>query len=173
MARNPISALILAALAKTEDATLAELETATGIDRGRLSDAMRRLVRNGGVEWVRHGHYRIPANPVPRPRRERRPSRSPDSFRARLWRAMRVTRKASIGDLLALAMRDGDDAARCRHNATVYLRGLALAGYLVDLRRPGERDARYSLTDDAGPQPPGLRRDGGVLDPNRRPGVTP
>jgi hypothetical protein len=95
-----------------------------------------------------------------------------DSLQARLWRALRQVKKATVPDLITLAARDTDrdPGSSARH----YIRALAAAGYvaLLKSREPGTAPTsngfkRYLLTRDTGPAAPIWNKDKEVLrDPN-------
>lgn len=169
MARNPrdvtrnaiLTAMVPPEGGQPKTMSLAELETATGMDRGRVADALFNLVSGGILSWSRQGCYRwVPPemrmpSPPPMPRRV-----GGDGRRARLWRALRTARKGSVSDLVRLVLRDGENLKLVQQDAARYLRDLERAGYLVDLRRPGERNARYALLRDTGPAAPSRLRGG-------------
>ena len=99
-----------------------------------------------------------------------------DSFRQRLWSAMRIERTFGRSDLVRLAARvsefDGAAPAGVNRSTREYLTALHRAGYLRVLRRgkgvgAGGVETRYLLFRDTGPLSPryGKRR-GIVTDPN-------
>lgn len=86
-----------------------------------------------------------------------------DSLRDRAWRTLRIRRKASVPELVGLLLDAGvDDATtqRATNNLQKYLRYLARAGYLADMRREAPQSLtsngakRYLLVRDTGHLPP-------------------
>lgn len=167
-----------------------ELATATGLEHRAVSAAAAKLVRDDLVERVARGCFQLtaaarealasgtevvfrsgPRGPTPRTRPVA------GSLRARLWHAMRIREKFTIGDLLGLAAQD-ETQAPC--NAGRYLSDLARAGYVRVLARraPGHKPTsngclRYSLIRNTGPLAPIVRRKRAeIYDPNTRE-VTP
>jgi len=98
-----------------------------------------------------------------------------NTLRDRVWRLLRIRRKLSVPEAVALLC-DGEmsaqDLTRTTNNVQKYLRSLRRAGYLADLRRePGTSPTsngakRYLLVRDAGPHAPVRRENGTVFDPN-------
>lgn len=87
----------------------------------------------------------------------------PDSLRDRAWRVLRIRRKVSVPELTGLLMdADSDEAAiaRAQNNLNKYLRQLAYAGYLAEMRREAPQSLtsngakRFLLVRDTGPLPP-------------------
>ncbi len=96
-------------------------------------------------------------------------SRRKATLRARAWRAMRIREAFSLDDLMMLIC-DGEeqDAAR---NLGGYIRALAVAGYLLPMRRQttGRHPERWRLTNkgNTGPDAPAWNKARGmVTDPN-------
>lgn len=95
-----------------------------------------------------------------------------DTFRERAWRAMRVRRSFTIGDIVADAA--GPDEGRPRDNAARYISRLRQAGYVAELPRRQAGTApssngykRFTLRKNTGPLAPVWRADLGVIfDPN-------
>lgn len=100
-----------------------------------------------------------------------------DTHRIRIWRAIRIRRKFSVPEIIALV---ADETARgdMTSNVHKYVRALARAGYLIEMPR---RDAGGALTSngykrwwlrddkDTGPLAPVWRpKRGTVYDPNTR-----
>lgn len=96
-----------------------------------------------------------------------------DTFRARAWRAMRLRRTFTIGEIVADAARAGE-AGQPRDNAARYIRRLVEAGYLVELPQRKEGTApssngfkQFRLALDPGPKAPVFRSETGAMhDPN-------
>jgi hypothetical protein len=86
------------------------------------------------------------------------------SARARLWRAMRMTKKFSVDDLLLRAF-DGTEK-KPRQTAFVYLKALERTGYVTRLRGSTRNDPRWVLVRDTGAIPPTVRTGGRVYDHN-------
>jgi hypothetical protein len=102
-----------------------------------------------------------------------------DSFRACLWRALRIEKKGSIPRLLELALDKDADEVSAASNARKYMKALIKAGVVVLMaqREKGEAQGsngfnRYALVRDLGPAAP-VPTKGGVFDPNSREMVSP
>lgn len=108
-----------------------------------------------GVAFAQSGK-RITAGP--NAASERKPLE--DTFRARLWRALRVRKKATLPDLIEIARKEGDgDFAHV--NAQSWMRSLCAAGIAVKLPTRAEGYAptsngfaRFALIRDLGPLAP-------------------
>ncbi len=175
---------LLRALATAECAPLDDLVGATGMARTRVATAMEILRSRGLVNSVGPGCYAVTAagRRVVTSGREirsgprglhtgvRRPAQ--DTLRTRLWRALRLKRKASLPQLLTLAARGSERAAE--NNAWMYLRALHSAGYIERLatRAPGISPSsrgriRWLMLRDTGPKAPVVRpRHRAVVDHN-------
>ena len=175
---------LLRALAAAERVPVDELVRATGMARTRVVTAMVTLTSRGLVRSVGPSCYVLTAagHRVVESGREirsgprglhtgvRRPAQ--DTLRARLWRALRLKRKASLPQLLTLAARGSERAAE--NNAWMYLRALHSAGYIHRLatRAPGESPSsrgriRWLMLRDTGPMAPAVRpRHREVIDTN-------
>lgn len=104
-----------------------------------------------------------------------KPRNTEGCLRDRVWRLLRIRRKASVPEVVGLLC-DGEAPAKAIENTTnnvqKYLRALRLTGYLVDMRRePGDAPGsngfkRYLLVRDTGPQAPTRRAHNRVYDPN-------
>lgn len=158
-----------------------ELTERTGLARHQVSHGAGGLIERGFVVRRERGCYEVtqtgadfratgaplsggPTGPLPRMRA------TPKALPTRLWRAIRMRRKFTIGDLLDLAA--GEEATP-RSMAHRYVRALQQAGYLAELRPtkgegPGRPPAkRYALIRDSGPLTPIARaRAPEVYDPN-------
>jgi hypothetical protein len=122
-------------------------------------------MRDGGLMEERRGLWR--SRPDGRAvlaasGRARAPRRD---FRQRLWSALRRLKKATIKELVTLAAAQERDA---RRNAQRYLRGLAAAGYVRALPRPGRGRANaWVLVRDSGPRAPSYSPGAATItDPN-------
>ncbi len=175
---------LLRALAAAEHPALDDLVGATGMARGRVGTAMATLMSRGLVRSVGRGRYALTAagRQVVTSGKEirsgprglhtgvRRPAQ--DTLRARLWRALRLKRKASLPELLTLAARGSERAAE--RNAWMYLRALHSAGYIQKLpsRAPGTHPnsrghIKWLVIRDTGPRAPIVRRrHREMVDPN-------
>jgi hypothetical protein len=99
-----------------------------------------------------------------------------DTLRERAWRVLRIRRKASVPELAGLLMDANSDEAtiqRAQNNLNKYLRQLARAGYLSEMRREAPQSLtsngakRFLLVRDTGPLPPILQPSiGKVFDQN-------
>lgn len=133
-------------------------------------DLMKRQMVTGVYQLSSYGHrlaqngYRVnsgAARPIDKVRRHA------DSFRARAWRAIRVRRVFSLGDIISDA-KDGE--ADPYNNLRRYVRQLTVAGYIVEMpvRTPGVAASsngfkRYRLIRDAGPLAPTYSPKRGVV----------
>ncbi len=165
---------VLAALAEAGRCTsLEDIAATTGLLRRHLSGTAKLLIDRGLIVRRERGCYEItpegvalrdsgvelasgPKGPFAQPRGVR------NCLRARLWRAIRIKQKFTLDDLLLLAT-TGDEQ-NARGNAQVYLRMLAQAGYLTELRRAHANcPKRYSVVRDTGPLMPLYRRGSRVI----------
>lgn len=182
--------------AQLQQATLAALEPGQCLtvddlaERSRLPNrtivkSVARLIRRGFARRVEAGCFELtregelakasgkrlksgPRAPLSQTCRRRREP----TFRERLWRALRIKNKATIGDLVELAAQESDKDPTS--NATRYLAALHNAGYLRRLRREkgtaptSNGFVRYQLANDSGPEAPIVQRAGAqVFDPNK------
>jgi len=161
-----------------------DLAAATGLTNHNVVAAAGRLIARGLADRREVGCYVLtpegaaflaggkvvksgPVGPLERetPRRMARAT-----TRDRLWSAMRILGKFSLGDLLALA----DEGRRGYANARNYLSILTRAGYLRELprREPGTAVTsngfkRWALVRNTGPAAPVWRpRNGQIYDLN-------
>ena len=166
--------------------TIEEMSRQSDLDRHALQDGAQKLLSAGYVERIEAGCYRLtqkgktakaeeitltsgPKGPLTFAKKT-----SPDSFTARLWRAMRVCRKFTVPDLVMLAgtgkEKKPEDAAG------KYIRRLYQAGYLQLLPRREKGTAptsngfkKYLLVRDNGPLHPRYSpKTGKVYDPNTK-----
>lgn len=96
------------------------------------------------------------------------------TLRARVWKAFRQTqsRKATVPELVELALQEGEDAEKAFDNTHRYLKALMRAGIVSELacRAKGDRPGsngfkRYFLLNDVGPLAP-VPCAKNVFDPN-------
>ena len=179
------AAQLLHALGETTDCvTVAELARRSRMPRRAVVRKIDVLRRRGWTERVRTGCYRLTkqghkardmgarATSGPTGRHSGRRKPMENTFRVRLWRALRQVKKATIPDLIELAGKgDERDAAG---NARRYLRALRRAGYVTGLARkePGTKITstgftRYLLVKNTGPAAPVWNsKHGELYDPN-------
>lgn len=173
---------VLAALSASRRClTIEEMVAAAGISRRQVSNGAVGLIARDYAVRRERGCYEVteegleahaagtPLTGGPTGPMERKKPVA-NALRARLWRAMRMKGKFSLGDLLNLAA-NGDERDAV-NNAGRYIRALVAAGYLTELRRakpdrPGSNGTkRYALLRNSGPLTPMLRRGGDIYDPN-------
>lgn len=154
------------------------------LPRKQVCAAACRLIDRGYLERREIGCYQLtdagraalvagevltsgPRGPIPRT------APVAGSLRAKLWRAIRLRRKATLGELVRLA--STGEEVNAKLNASRYLRVLARAGYLEPLARASDGKPtsngliRYALIRDTGLSAPIIRQRGGaweVYDPN-------
>lgn len=167
-----IPSTILHCLADGACRTIDELDEMLDLSRRQISDGAAKLVLRDYLERVETGCYQL--TPVgiaaaqagetissgpwrPDTARARRPVR--DTFRRRLWSAMRMGGVFTIADLVMAAARAGD--LRPENNAARYISYLIRAGYVEELRerRRGMKLTssgfkRYRLVKNTGPLAP-------------------
>ena len=178
---------VLSAMAENAkpDLTRTEVGATKGAEGKRLDMCLLKLRRLGLVA-LEGGRYTLtpagraflesgkrltsgPRGPQPGKRLYR------GTLRERAWHLMRIRRKFSLGDILERLPRDGQRDAES--NIGKYVRALARAGFLTEIRRKKDKtdpptsngNKRYLLVDDrdTGPQAPRwLPRRGCVYDPN-------
>jgi hypothetical protein len=155
--------------------TIDAIEAALGLTRRQISDGAAKLILRGYVERTEVGCYQLTSAGAEAQRngvvitsgpwrpdtvKVRKPVR--DTFRQRVWNAMRMSGTFTVGDLVVAAARDELDA---ENNTSWYLRRLAAAGYVIELpiRQKGTRLTssgfkRWRLIHDTGPIAPAYRR---------------
>ncbi|MCA1492727.1 hypothetical protein I6F11_17540 [Ensifer sp. NBAIM29] len=165
---------ILQHLADGSCQTIDALAANLPLDRGQISDGAAKLVLRGYLERIEVGCYQL--TPAGREAAERGeviksgPWRADtvkvrnavrNTFRQRVWTAMRMSGAFTISDLVIAAAAGDDDPD---DNASRYIRRLKAAGYVVELptRQKGTRLTsngfkRYRLLKDTGPQAPVYR----------------
>lgn len=158
---------------------LDELAAALGLTKNNITIGARALIERGYAVRRERGCFEItpegvalrvsgmelssgPRGPVKRTRGVKK------SLRRCLWRAIRIKQKFTVCDLLVLST-NGDEKS-ARNNAQGYVRALAAAGYLAELRSlTPNGPKRYALVRDTGPEMPLLRHELGIIyDPNTK-----
>jgi len=189
MGKGEIPTKILYHLADGACCTIDELASSLQLTRRQISDGACSLIFRDHAERVEKGCYQltqtglaavaagdvIKSGPWRPFTGERKPYR--DTFRQRLWTAMRMSPTFTAGDLIIAADRGGKDPV---DNANLYLRHLKWAGYVAELpvRQRGTRlrsngFKRFRLLRDSGPIAPVYRTTLGVVhDFNTREDVT-
>lgn len=151
-----------------EDAcwTTEQIAEATGLTHKAVTQAVSKLIRRDLAFRAERGCFQLteagaiakadeailtsaPLKPFTNMRKHRK------SLRVRAWRAARMLRKFTIGEVQATAARDERDA---QGGVQRYLLLLERAGYLRRLRKRG-RELRYALVRDTGPEAPMVHRD--------------
>lgn len=161
------------------------LEALTGLGARKVEPALLKLRRHGLVEKVAPGCHKLTdagraalasgATLRSGPRGQHTGKRVlKDSLRIRVWRAIRIRRKFTLPDLIALVAEGGEKDIES--SIRKYLNALTRAGILTELPRRESGTAlqsngykRWWLTDDkdTGPQAPvWLQTRGAVFDPN-------
>lgn len=162
--------------------TLDEVAAATGLPPERITRLVTALNRNGLISMAQRGCYRrtpagdaaIAAGTLPKsgPRGPRGvPNTSQGGLAERLWRALRMLRRATLPELLEIA-----DPRECRYDdhAARYLRQLKAAGVTGVSNRKVAGTAltsngfkQHILLRDLGPKAPIWRqREKRLWDPN-------
>ena len=146
-----------------------ELVQASGLTGTQVSSACRVLVRRGLVKRIWRGSFRLtPAGAQVLASQSPITSGPPngrsalgDSFRARLWAALRLRGSSDLHGLLVLARRPSDKPKEAR----LYLNALAKAMYVSRTGDP--KDPTYILRVDSGIQAPQWNKARNTLrDPN-------
>lgn len=168
-----------------------EISETTGLTLAQVHDAGETLVRNKLAQRKDRGVYIITTAGIAAIAEGRELASGPkgpgaakvrkDSFRTRLWRALRIERKGTIGNIVGMILQPGENEAKAIDNAQKYFYQLCRARYVT--RLPG-RDkvsataltsngyVRYLLVVDNGPQAPVIRKQKGCLyDPNTKESV--
>jgi hypothetical protein len=176
--------------------TISQLADQLQWSRKRLRKAINVLRRYKMITSVRKGCYRatpagheahkaaLAIRPGPRKGSKRAQRHDPNALRSRLWRAMRLKRRFTVGDLISCACTE-DEQARPKKaiaSAQRYLSLLRRQGYVIvqQQREPGTRPTspgfkRYLLLPDrdTGHLAPQIRKDGSLFDPNVAGGAQP
>lgn len=161
--------------------TLDELAAAVDRPRKKITSAISRLITDKYVVRRDRGCYEATAagraahakgyKPGPQRAHTGPTKPRPNTFRQRVWKTLRLRRKASSFDLLTNA---NDDSKAAADNLHHYLRGLERAGYVQRLTRRAPGTAITSngysvwlLLKDTGPLAPVvLPRAQAIRDPN-------
>jgi hypothetical protein len=135
---------LLHCLADGSCKTIDELDATLSLDRGQISDGAFRLVIRGYVERIEKGCYQLTQAGIEAAARGEvlksgpiRPDtvsvRKPvvDTFRQRIWTAMRMGGVFTIGDIVMVAATAEDKDPE--NNASWYVRRLKAAGYVIEL----------------------------------------
>ncbi|MGM4981898.1 hypothetical protein [Rhizobium sp. 11_C7_N12_5] len=161
--------------------TIDALNEQLGLDRRQISDGAARLVLRGYLERIETGCYQltdagrvaaergevIKAGPWrPDTAKVRKPVRN--TFRQRVWSAMRMGGTFTLADVVMAAATAEDDNPK--DNASRFVRHLKACGYIAELpvRQAGTRLTstgfkRYRLLRDTGPIAPQYRPKSGVI----------
>ncbi|MGZ2403334.1 MarR family transcriptional regulator [Rhizobium ruizarguesonis] len=148
--------------------TIDDLAESLKLTRRQVSDGAAKLVLRGLLERIEAGCYQLTSSGIsaaaageviksgpwrPDTVTVRKPL--PDTFRQRLWTAMRMSKTFTIGEVAMIAARAGDESPE--NNAAWYVRHLRQAQYVVELpvRQQGTRLTsngfkRYRLLKDTG-----------------------
>lgn len=163
--------------------TMDQLAAMTTLTRRQIAMAAGKLISRGFLERIEAGCYQLTAGGLAAresglpltsgpngPRTAPQPWRK-DTFRARLWRVMRMKKVFTVPMLLELASRGEHDTAQGCHR---YLSVLRRCGYVIRMpgRVPGTAItsngfAKYMLVKDTGHKWPLVRKHG-VYDQNLR-----
>ena len=165
------------------EATAQQIADATGLTIEKVWDACETLANRGLIIRAKRGVYAIndagetavatgqeikcgPQGPTG-------PKIKKGTLCSRLWAAIRMERKNTVGGWLSLILPDGADK-KANHNAQKYVCALCAAGYMT--RLPGKQQGtaltsngytRYLLITDTGPLAPMVRRiERELYDPN-------
>lgn len=156
--------------APSECITEARLVELTGLEAKQVDNAAQRLLKHGLIERVEPGCHRLTDAGRAMLASGRTLRSGPNgsqpgkriftgTLRVRVWAALRIRRKASMPEIIALVAKGGEKDIDS--NIGKYLRALAKAGYLKQLprREPGVAPtsngyARYLLLKDTGPLAP-------------------
>lgn len=175
---------LLSAMADGARHEICGLADALGLSRRQISDAAAKLARRGMVARTSPGKYRLTEAGLDAHATGKTITSGPkgptnarhilrDTFRERAWRAMRVRKTFTIGEIVADANRSEDETA-ARDNARRYISALKSAGYVGELARrvpgtaPGSNGfKRFVLMHNTGPRAPVFRASVNALhDPN-------
>ncbi|MEQ8747323.1 hypothetical protein [Pyruvatibacter sp.] len=180
---NGLRARLVAALAAVQHPVRLDiLERRLKKPRNEITAALSALVTAGDVRRIEKGLYE--ATPQGRERANKRVVSGPrkphsgpgkqrtGTFRARLWKVLRIARKLPLSELVMLARDDADKNPET--NARAYLNALEKAGYVhrFPQRQPYDGStsngfARWGILKDTGPKPPVFNPDKKTLrDPN-------
>lgn len=161
--------------------SISELMDKSGLSEKQVLNAATTLAKHGLLR--RHGQGLYTITPAGKTaiaaaveikggsKKGPRNKRTASPFRQQLWQVIRMEKKGTIGDFLALILEADDDQDRAYRAAHKYIKPLCHAGYMVILpvsrKRGGKTFNRYALAHDAGPHAPIIRKTGDELyDPN-------
>lgn len=162
---------LIAALAEARGPlTLAGCAHKVGRDEAVCRRTLDRLVSLGMVERtgpLRHRLTEAGRAAYAQSRRAAAPAsaRRTATLRDRVWSALLAVGKSTIPELLALV--NCEPERRHARNAAQYVKALARAGLVMEIRRPNSGAPRYMLRRErgAGPRTP-IARPNGVWNPN-------
>ncbi len=161
--------------------TIDQLDVTLELPRRDIVKAAGALISRGLIERVERGCFRLTEagqksqaeaevlTSGPNAPLTCKKTRKKSTLRLRMWRAMAVQKKFTIGDLISAAAKGEEKNAR--NNAQRYLRALTVVGYLRELpREPGVKMTsngfkRYAVLRHTGPKAPKLNP-GNIYDPN-------
>jgi len=158
----------------------AEVKEQLGFDWRQTTNSARALMRRGYLTVLENGRYQLSDSGLEAAGRGEKVSGSRhvtvktvrDTFRERAWRAMRVRKVFTIGEIVSDAA--SDDGGQPRDNAARYISRLKQAGYIKEMprRAPGTAIGsngfkRFALVRNSGPKAPVFREGAGCIhDPN-------
>lgn len=154
--------------------TVEEIANHLPMDRRNVSTAAGRLISRKLIERIETGVFRLSAEGRsflaegrtikcgPKGKHTGVLAPQPDSLRQRAWKAMQVSRRFTMDDLVRAATRPGDHEPRS--NLQKYLKALTLSGHVALLPRrvPGTAMTsngfkQWALNRDTGPVAPVAR----------------
>lgn len=180
-------AKVLGSLSKSGHClTLDELADELGVKRDRITWAVSRLITNKFVRRADRGCYEVTKagiaahakgyRPGPQRANTGRSAPAKNTLRSRIWRTMRLRKRATIPEILENAA--SGDEKNAYANVLKYLGALKRAGYVKELARREQGTAPESnghkvwlLVKDTGPLPPVVRK-GGLYDANSEEDIT-
>lgn len=147
----------------------------TALTRRQVRDGLQILRARGLATMVRRGTWQLtPAGAEaagqeqtikPGPAGPRAIAEVPHHFRSRLWRALRLMRRATIQGLLVPASNPSD--GNPYESAKKYLDALVKSGHVRRMPHRDHNRTIYALVRDSGPLPPQWnKRQNRVFDPN-------
>lgn len=154
-----------------------ELMEATGFTAIQVTDGLKTLKRRGFAHLLWRGCHKVTPEGLHHLETGKGITSGPNgprtmsdetggNFRSRLWRALRLSKKGSVPELLVLATRGSEGNAE--DNAKTYLEALTRAGILIRMSMKGVNGrTRYLLIRDTGPLAPQWnKRQKRIFDPN-------
>lgn len=172
---SPSTALLTALTGRLGRVAFGDLVEATGLTRLQVRDGLKTLRGRGLVEMAWRGTWRLTSQGAgaagagteikPGPAGPRVMPALHHHFRSRLWRALRMMRKATIHGLLVPASSPSD--GNPYESAKKYLDALVKAGFVKRLDTKAGNRTVYAIVRDSGPLPPQWnKRQHRVFDPN-------